>query len=394
MKSRGDTVPGAGKPVRSVYVHVPFCHGRCFYCDFAVTVARDVDPANWLRAIGKELDRVRDEGVFILDDSLDTLFVGGGTPSTLGPKAMTGLAALLGPASLESPSLEWTVEANPESFDAEVAEGWARAGVNRISLGVQSFQARALKWLHRLHGPGQALEAIRAARAAGILNLNVDLIFGLSPDVERDWKADLDAVLELEVPHLSLYGLTVEKGTPLARALEEGALSHPVDETFREQFLEADRRLVAAGYSHYEVSNFALPGFEARHNRVYWERGSYLGLGNSAHSFNPPLRRWNLRDWGAYQRSCLEGGVPWVDQETLGPEESRLESLWLGLRTDRGIPLRDLGCESSALADHWISEGYARRVGGTVQLTPEGWLLLDQFVIELDRVQGGKSAMG
>lgn len=394
MTNRGHNLPGAGEPVRSVYVHVPFCHGRCVYCDFAVTVARDVDPAIWLGAIGNELDQVKAEGFFVLADSLDTLFVGGGTPSTLGPRAMAGLASLLDPASLKDPSLEWTVEANPESFDAEVAEGWAQAGVNRISLGVQSFQAGPLKWLRRLHGPGQALEAIRVARAAGIKNLNVDLIFGLPPDVERDWEADLDTILELEIPHLSLYGLTIEEGTPLAKALEAGDASHPVDESYREQFLEADRRLVSAGYSHYEVSNFSLPGFESRHNRVYWERGSYLGLGNSAHSFNAPLRRWNLRDWGEYQSSCLEGGMPWVDQEVLGPEESRLESLWLGLRTDRGISARDLCPESSALVDQWESEGHARKAGGIVQLTPEGWLLLDQLVIELDRVQGGKTAMG
>jgi oxygen-independent coproporphyrinogen-3 oxidase len=353
-----------------------------------VTVARDVDPTAWLEAIGTELDRVMDEEYFILADTLDTLFVGGGTPSTLGPRAMENLAVILGPARLKNPHLEWTVEANPESFSLEVADGWARAGVNRISLGVQSFQAGPLEWLRRLHGPKQALAAISAARRAGIENLNVDLIFGLPPEVDRDWEAELEAVLDLGVPHLSLYGLTVETGTSLSRALAGGSISPPGDEEYRRQFLKAHERLVAAGYAHYEVSNYALPGFEARHNRVYWEGGPYLGLGPSAHSFNPPHRRWNLRNWSAYQSACLQGDVPWEAGETLGPEESGLESLWLWLRTDRGIPLGELTPDGSGVVDRWVSEGYARRGEGSVRLTPEGWLLMDQLVVELDEVQG------
>jgi oxygen-independent coproporphyrinogen-3 oxidase len=177
-------------------------------------------------------------------------------------------------------------------------------------------------------------------------------------------------------------------------AVKKGAISPPVDEAYRDQFLEAHRRLVGAGYSHYEVSNFALPGFEAKHNRVYWERGPYLGLGNSAHSFQPPLRRWNFRDWDAYRRACLDGEAPWEGQEILDPQESRLEELWLGLRTDRGFPLQYLSPEGDQTVDHWVAEGYARRVGGILQLTPEGWLLLDELVVELDRVKDQKPCMG
>jgi oxygen-independent coproporphyrinogen-3 oxidase len=355
---------------------------------------QEVDPSEWLRALDWEMDRVHEEGVFILDDSLDTLFVGGGTPSTLGPSAMSGLSAILGPGRLRDPGLEWTVEANPESFSPSVAEGWADAGVNRISLGVQSFQAGPLSWLHRLHGPEEARRAISAARDAGIENLNVDLIFGLPPQVGRDWEADLIQLLELDLPHLSLYGLSVERGTPLSKAVEEGKISHPREEDYRRQFLEAHRMLSEAGYSHYEVSNFAKPGFESRHNRVYWEGGPYLGLGASAHSFRPPLRRWNVRSWDAYLKSCLQGVPPWEGQETLGSHESGLEKLWLGLRTDRGVPLQDLSPESGRLVDLWVSEGYARTEGGRVRLNPEGWLLLDELVIELDRTQGGKAPMG
>jgi oxygen-independent coproporphyrinogen-3 oxidase len=259
---------------------------------------------------------------------------------------------------------------------------------------VQSFQPEALEWLRRLHDPAQALSAIQAARDSGIKNLNIDLIFGLPTEVDRDWSRDLDQILSLEVPHLSLYGLTFESQTALGKAVHKGTISPPGDEAYRDQFLEAHRRLVAAGYSHYEVSNFALPGFEAKHNRVYWDGGSYLGLGNSAHSFQPPLRRWNFRDWESYRRSCLDGKAPWEGQEILDPQDSCLEELWLSLRTDRGFPLQDLSPEGAQKVDHWVAEGYARRVEDFFQLTPEGWLLLDELVVELDRVQDQKNLHG
>ncbi|TFH66791.1 MAG: radical SAM family heme chaperone HemW [Gemmatimonadales bacterium] len=374
--------------VRSVYVHAPFCARRCFYCDFAVSVSRTGDLDGWLGALEWELGLVEEEGYFSLGEELRTLFVGGGTPSVCGPEAMAGLVRVLGRDRLKGPDLEWTAEANPESFTSSVADGWGRAGVNRVSLGVQSFQAPALRWLRRLHGPEEPAVAIKSARTAGIENLNVDLIFGLPKEVERDWGLELDAALALGIPHLSLYGLSVEKETPLARAIEQGEVSLPDEEDYREQFITASERLTAEGYRHYEVSNFARPGFEARHNRVYWELLPYLGLGNSAHSFRAPRRRWNLRNWNAYQEANRDGALPWDSEEELTAEDARLERIWLGLRNDRGIRTYDLEPEARGLVEGWVAKWQAIVAGGVVRLTPEGWLLLDHLVVELDLALG------
>jgi len=347
-------------------------------------VSREGDLSGWLKLLDWELRLVEEEGRFSLDEELATLFVGGGTPSLLGPEAMAGLARVLGRSRLGSPDLEWTVEANPESFTHAVADGWGQAGVNRVSIGVQSFQSSALRWLNRLHGPEEAIRAAETAKDVGIGNVNLDLILGLPRGVERDWGQDLDTALRLQVPHLSLYGLSIEKGTPLAKAVERGEVDPPHEEDYREQFLEASKRLTAEGYRHYEVSNFALPGHEARHNRVYWELAPYLGLGSSAHSFRFPRRRWNLRDWRTYQAANQAGASPWDSEEELSAEEVRLERIWLGLRTDGGIILSDLNQGALALVEQWVAEGKALGEGGVLRLTPVGWLLLDHLVVELD----------
>ncbi len=370
--------------VSSVYVHAPFCLRRCFYCDFAVTLSGTGEGAGWLKALSDELAWLSAEGRVGLAPRLETLYVGGGTPSILGSEAMGGLAHLLGPDRLAHPGLEWTVEANPESFTPEVARGWARAGVNRVSLGAQSFQDDVLRWMGRLHGSMAPERAVEAARAAGITNLSLDLIFGLPQGVERRWEEELDRALDLRVPHLSLYGLTAEKGTPLGAAVARGEIVSAPEGRYREEFLLAHRRLGEAGYRHYEVSNFALPGFQSRHNRVYWEMEPYLGLGNSAHSFLPPLRRWNLRDWGEYEKRVREGDGGVEDGEEITPGQARLEEVWLGLRTDRGVALDGLSPEATALAREWVEKDWAVIRGEMLVLTPGGWLLLDHLAVALD----------
>lgn len=336
----------------------------------------------------RELALREREGVFSLAPALETLFVGGGTPSLLGPSAMAGLARALGPRRLLHPELEWTAEANPESFTPEVSVGWAKAGLNRISLGAQSFQEGPLKWMGRLHGPEGTARAVKRARTAGIGNVSLDLIFGLPEGIERDWSADLESAMALEVPHLSLYGLTAEKGTPLGRAVAKGTAVPAEDDRYRDEFLLACERLEQAGYRQYELSNFALPGFESRHNRAYWELRSYLGLGPSAHSYRFPVRRWNLRGWREYQKAVLGGEDPMEGEEELPPESARLERTWLALRTDSGLPLAGLSSESRRLAREWIGKGWALLRGEALCLTPEGWLLLDRLAVELDGSEG------
>lgn len=390
----------APAPVRSVYVHAPFCSRRCAYCDFAVHVRRVGDLGGWERAIEGELRAIAYEGRFPLAAELDTLYVGGGTPSLLGAGAMTALAEALGPERLRSPTLEWTAEANPESFTADLAAEWRRAGVNRVSLGVQSFHGPTLAWLGRMHGPEGAREAVATARTAGLTNLSLDLMFGLPQGgaEERDWERDLDRLLELAPPHVSLYGLSVEPTTPLARTLARGRVRPASEERYRDEYLHSVERLTSAGYLHYEVSSFCLPGRHSCHNRVYWEGGSYLGLGNAAHSFSDPLRRWNVRDWEDYAPRASRGELAVAGEEEVGGDARRLERVWLGLRTDRGLPWDSVVAAASRLVERWLRRGWARREGGAgaggrtdpdhgggrLRLTAEGWLLLDRLTVELD----------
>jgi oxygen-independent coproporphyrinogen III oxidase len=370
--------------VSSVYVHAPFCARRCNYCDFAVQVRKEGDLEGWRDAIAGELRAVQEEGLFALAPSLATLYVGGGTPSLLGAGAMSALAALLGPERLRAPHLEWTAEANPESLTTEVAEQWRRAGVNRLSLGAQTFHGPTLSWMGRMHGPDGPARAIGIARESGLTNLSVDLMFGLPRRLERDWTADLEGVLALDVPHVSLYGLTVESGTPLARAVVAGKEIPVDDEMYRDEYLLAVEMLGAAGYEHYEVSNFARPGFASRHNTAYWDGSAYLGLGNGSHSYADPVRRWNLADWDDYRTTVAAGLLPEAEREEIGPTERGLERVWLGLRTGEGLPVEDLNHEQRQRVARWVTEGWTASVEPRVRLNAQGWLLLDRLAVDLD----------
>ncbi len=381
--SRRPITPPEHRRITNIYVHAPFCARRCCYCDFAVEVDRSPAGSRWLAAIRKEFDTVQASGEAPLAPVLDTLYVGGGTPSLLGPRFIAGLADVAGRERLANPALEWTVEANPESFRERTAAEWAAAGVNRVSFGVQSFDPGALKWMGRLHSPADAKTAVENARAAGVANLSVDLIFGLPDNVPRSWEDDVGRALDLAVPHISLYGLTVEKGTPLHRAVSEGRAPMPAGGRYREEYLFAAETLAKAGYEHYEVSNFALPGFVSRHNRACWVGAPYLGLGNGAHSCFRGRRWWNERDWAAYAALVEESGRAVAGEETPGPEQIRLETLWLGLRTVEGLETAKLGRSDRSAVRRWEAAGWALRSEGRTRLTPRGWLILDELTLEL-----------
>ena len=372
-----------------MYVHAPFCARRCCYCDFAVEVDRSPGGSHWFAAIRTEFETLRDAGDAPLAPALDTLYVGGGTPSLLDPRLVGDLASLFGPERMAHPGFEWTVEANPESFTGMVAREWAVRGVNRVSLGVQSFDPGTLKWMGRLHAPDDAMAAVGRARKAGVTNLSADLIFGLPDTVSRCWKTDVGRILELDVPHISLYGLTVEKGTSLHRAVADGRTPLPVEGRYRDEYLFAAEALSAEGYLHYEVSNFALPGFASRHNRACWQGAPYLGLGNGAHSYHGGRRWWNERDWGVYAERVARSGSGRVQSEVPSAEQSRLEALWLGLRMAEGLDAAALGAAASPLLRSWEAEGLAARVDGRIRLTPEGWLVLDDLTLKLETVLFG-----
>lgn len=373
---------------RHLYIHVPFCVRRCGYCDFAVTPTRAAPLDEWLDAIAAELRFREAAGAWSGPMALDTLYVGGGTPSLLGTGAMARLAAVLAPFARWDAGLEWTVEANPESFTPELARDWAAAGVNRVSLGAQTFHEPSLQWMGRLHGAEGPARALDAARAAGLDNVSVDLIFGLPERLGRDWGHDLDRALALEPAHISLYGLTAEMGTPLGRWVGEGREKLVGEDGYAEQYLLAATRLTAAGMNHYEVSNFARPGRESRHNRAYWRHASYVGLGPGAHSFLPPVRMWNVRDWAEYRHRLAEGDGVEADREVLGRGDVALEATWLGLRSSDGLPLAQLSTSQQLLVADWVAGGLAGAADDRVSLTHAGWLVLDRLAVELDSRSG------
>jgi len=366
-----------------LYVHVPFCVRRCSYCDFAVTVASEPPVEAWLEAVTAELGGLmRSHGWERL--RLKTVYVGGGTPSLLGPGALAALGENLAVHADLAPDVEFTAEANPESLTPELAADWRNAGVNRISLGVQTFHEPALRWMGRMHGPAGAVAAVAAARRGGIPNVSVDLIFGLPAHLGRDWADDLERAIALEPAHVSLYGLTAEQETPLGRWVRDGREYLADEDRYADEYLLAVDRLGRAGFEHYEVSNFARPGMRSRHNSAYWTGEPWIGLGAGAHSYVDGVRWWNDRDWARYRSRVAETRSARIGSEEPETGEGGLERAWLMLRTDAGVAPADLSAAQRQLLEDWRRRGWAVATGGRVRLTAEGWLLLDRLAVELD----------
>jgi oxygen-independent coproporphyrinogen-3 oxidase len=361
-----------------LYVHVPFCSRRCIYCDFSIAVRPVVPVAEYLDGIDRELSlrypRAGEEW------KLDTLYFGGGTPSKLGADGIRKLVeTVLRYATLRNDA-EVSIEANPEDASPENVQAWAAAGVNRISLGAQSFSEGVLEWMHRTHDAGSIRQSVRNARSAGIENVSLDLIFALPDEVERSWSDDLDRALELEPSHVSLYGLTIEPATPLARWTEERRVSRTPDDRYAEEFLLAHDRLTAAGFEHYEVSNFAIAGRKSRHNSAYWTGAPYAGIGPSAHSFDGANRIWNIKPYSGWLDSLAKGESSIEGTEHIDSENAFTEKVYLGLRTQSGYPVEG---HDRATAEQWARAGWAVIDGDLVRLNPEGWLRLDSLAAGL-----------
>jgi oxygen-independent coproporphyrinogen III oxidase len=374
---------------RHVYVHVPFCRRRCSYCDFSIAVRKRIPAQEYVEALHKELALVTaasgstDPGAMPRGGGLETLYLGGGTPSLLPPDAIASLIASLRDAFPSTPALdavEVTLEANPEDVIPANANAWRRAGINRVSLGAQSFDDTVLKWMHRSHDAAGIAAAVHTLRAAGISNVSLDLIFALPAELQRDWACDLDRASALEPSHLSLYGLTVEERTPLARWISRGAAGAPDDDRYAAEYLSAHSRLTACGYQFYEVSNAARDGCRSRHNSAYWTGRPYLGLGPAAHSFDGAARRWNVAAWEAYRSAVAAGRSPVDCEEQLTPEQRELERAYLALRTAAGLP--QSACAPDRLTA-WHGSGWVELAGDRFVCTPEGWLRLDALVRDL-----------
>jgi oxygen-independent coproporphyrinogen III oxidase len=357
-----------------LYFHVPFCARRCSYCDFAIAVRSAVPTDAYVRAVLREWAGRQRHECWAGSEIVDTIYFGGGTPSRLNPCGVAAILARIVADRRVSPTAEVTLEANPDDVSPTQAAAWVAAGVNRVSLGGQSFDPGVLAWMHRTHSARQIETAFELLRKAGIAEVSLDLIFGLSASLGRDWRADLDRALALGPEHLSLYGLTVEDHTPLARWTARGEVAPVDEERYAAEFLEADAVLGAAGYEHYEVSNYARPGRRARHNGAYWRRAPFVGLGPSAHSGWGRHRQWNLREWTAYERAMAAGESPVAGTERLDDQAVELEELYLGLRTNHGVPADRLSADATA---DWQASGWAVACDGRVRLTPEGWLRLD-----------------
>ncbi|MFL5562223.1 MAG: radical SAM family heme chaperone HemW [Gemmatimonadaceae bacterium] len=369
---------------RHMYVHVPFCARRCTYCDFAIAVRRVVPIEAYLAALDAEL-RMRWAGDAL---TLDTLYFGGGTPSRLGGDGVARAIDQVRRVATLAPGAEVTIEANPEDVSAEAVRAWRGAGVNRVSLGVQSFDDHALTWMHRVHDASRAERAVGELRAGGIENFSIDLIFALPDELaSRSWERDLDRAIALAPPHVSLYGLTVEAHTPLGKSLAVGGVTEAGEDRYERDFLAAHEAMTAAGLEHYEVSNFGRPGRHSRHNSAYWRSVPYAGLGPGAHELriddDRMVRRWNDDVYVRWAQSLASGHDPKAGDEELTDANRIAEEVYLGLRTSEGLPIRD---DERDRIDAWVDAGW-----GTLDASPGlvfrptalGWLRLDSLAADL-----------
>lgn len=362
-----------------VYVHVPFCTRRCDYCAFATWTDRFALADEYVRACVSELRRARS------DEDLPpatSVFFGGGTPSLLEPGAIGSVVAAIELAA----GAEVTVECNPETVDAAKLSGYRDVGVNRLSFGVQSMAPHVLNGLGRSHSVGAVRAAVEAAGRAGFAgSYSVDLIFGGAGESVQDWSSTLSAVLALDPPpaHVSAYALTVEAGTPLAA----DASRHPDPDDQADKYLLADSVLAGAGLDWYEISNWAVPGHECRHNLLYWRQGSYRGIGCAAHSHRVHLsnggarRWWNVRTPERYIRAVAEGRSAETAGEDLDAEARAVEALQLALRTREGVPASSLSHRGQPDPD---LVGLVEPAGeGMLALTPKGRLLANEVALRL-----------
>lgn len=318
-----------------IYIHVPFCREKCRYCDF-YSITDIALTEDYLAAVTAEIGRSGSAGT-----PVDTVYVGGGTPSLLGPSGIGRLIDCVATVFSVTSGAEVSIELNPGTVGPGDMAGYAAAGVNRLTIGVQSFSDRALAFLGRIHSAVEAADAIGRARAAGFDNLGLDLIYCLPDQRPEQWATDLATAISFSPEHISCYMLTAEPGTPLGRDRVSGRFTPLNDDRSSALFLQARRTLGDAGYCHYEISNFSRSAATmSRHNRKYWTGVPYFGVGPSAHSFLPPVRRWNRSDVRTYIDAIKTGVSPVAGRERLTREQSMVEAVMLGLRQMAGIDIQ------------------------------------------------------
>ena len=357
-----------------IYIHVPLCRRFCTYCGFYSEIAADGCKDSYLSALTAEIrsSKGKDPGPF------NTLYFGGGTPSVLDPGDFRSILDALDAAGFGGPFDEFTVEVNPEDIVARggsYVEALLSLGVNRFSVGIQSFDDDLLRWMNRRHDAARGEEALRILRECGVQNLSADLIFGLSQLTDAVWTDTVRRLVESAHPeHVSAYQLSVEEGSSLERMVSTREYVEATDEQCRSQYDLLCALMAEAGYEHYEVSNFALPGFRSRHNSGYWARVPYLGFGGGAHSFDGARRSWNTDKLAGYAH----------ESEILTPDDSKIERIMLSLRTSDGAEAAFLheNCSADTLG-RLLSEGALVESAGRVRIPEDRFFVSDEIIKEL-----------
>jgi putative oxygen-independent coproporphyrinogen III oxidase len=359
-----------------LYLHIPFCLTRCGYCDFNAYAGLDELKPRYVGALQREASLAAPEW----PERFVSVFLGGGTPTSLDPQHLAGLLSDLRATFDVASDAEITIEANPDTVDAKRLRALRDAGYSRLSMGAQSFDPAVLVALERIHQPESVRAAYAAAREARYDNVNLDLIYGADGESLVSWRRTLEETIALGPEHVSAYALTIEPATPLGRKVAAGIVPAPDPDLQADMFELACELLGAAGYLHYEVSNWAKPGFECRHNLGYWERRPYLGLGAGAHSSRGSRRWWNLRPPGQYLDAVEARTLPVGGEEELDDDDLDLEETFLRLRTRRGV---DAVPAIAARAERFVDDGLLERRNGSFVATERGMLLLNELVLSL-----------
>ncbi|HEY3393652.1 MAG TPA: radical SAM family heme chaperone HemW [Lacipirellulaceae bacterium] len=387
---------------RAAYIHVPFCRHRCGYCNFTLVAGRDDLIDDYLRAIELELSRVGTARQFKRNDDalvggahptaneVDTLYFGGGTPTHLSPEQLRRLAKAALQRHPLAAGYEWTVEANPADVNQNLIGALSEMGVTRLSLGGQSFRPEKLRLLERDHEPGDIVKAIHLAHSAG-LQVSLDLIFATPGETLSDWESDLEAALALKPDHLSSYGLTFERGTAFWMRRLRGQLDELSEELQRDMYALAIDKLTAAGFEHYEISNFARPGCRSRHNQTYWAGEGYFAYGPGAARYVDGVRETNHRSTTTYLKRMLAGKSPVTEREKLAPKARARELLVFGLRRIEGVSRREFTARTGQAVDALVGDAVRKFVelglldddGEQIRLTREGLFVSDALWPEM-----------
>lgn len=365
-----------------VYVHVPFCATRCGYCDFNTYTPSETETsyAAYLDALERELEM--GAASTDLTGGVDTVFIGGGTPSLLGADGLGRILDTIKRTFGVKPDAEVTTESNPESTSPEYFEGLKRAGFTRVSLGMQSASTPVLKILDRQHTPGRAVAAAKDAQRAGFEHVNLDLIYGTPTETEDDVKKSLDHVLDAGVDHVSAYSLIVEDGTAMARKINKGQLPAPDEDTYADRYELIASTLEEAGFGWYEVSNWAKPGGECQHNLIYWRGGNWWGAGPGAHGYVGRTRFMNVKRPETYNQKLATGQLPIASEETITDAEHHFEQIMLGLRLKEGIPRSWIQPGADAVLRKHRDAGLLT-TGERIAVTDKGRLLADGIVTDI-----------